>query len=466
MKHTTKLRVIALVETILIAAIMCSMAACGERLQEGSLSGNGSGGGDNNVVDNNVGDIIVNVYEDGRSTLVPFTITNLGDKTGSVGLTVACEGWNWTVEDFGVIQDGQVPVSLSVQHGNYHIVLWFEQENTYHVYTAGTNIAGINDALLFEITDNNIIHFDQFKVIPIPFHELTVTGFEYWFNNMQGWGIVFDGDAAIGWSYGTIANGSLNVTLRRLFNARTEAGPFRLKVHIWQGNYVYELSDFTIGNGGADNSSSVHISEFVSNYHKLTVTGLTALADREVSAAVYNDDDQLLNTQMGFGIISGNTGTFTLAGDFGWNAGVPLRLVLNIKGDLRMYELSDFTPVGNATAVAISQFKRNYHQLHFTGLADLLTGGLLYARRVFVSVYDANGLEAAHQSYFLQAQDNICSYILLGDFGWTEGSVSPHPFRLKLEFFGEELPELVYELSDFIPTGNSTNLDINQFTQK
>ena len=487
MKNTSKWRMITqiktisikaiLIEAILIAVIMFSMNACSE-LNESSLSGNGNGSidhvGVNSTGDSNVFDKIVNGIEDGGSKnkddaqglntdqLVKFNITNLGGKTGTVGLTVACEGWNWTAEGFALIIDGQTEVYLGVQNGNYHIMLWFEKENTFYVYTAGTNITGINDAQLYEITDSNTINFDQFRIINKPFHELTVTGFENWFNNMQGWGIVFDGDDDIGWSYGTIANGSLNVTIRKLFNARTEEGPFRLKLQIWQGNYVYELSDFTIANGYA----GVHISQFASNYHEITVTGLNGLAGKQVSAAVYNDDDKIVNTQMGFGIISGNTGTFTLAGNFGWNKGGPFSLVLNVKSDLRMYELPDFIFSGSSAAVDISQFKRNYHRLDFTGLDDLLTGSLLYARRLLISVYNANGLEAVYQSYFFQAKDNIFSYILLGDFGWTEGSVSPHPFRLRLEFFNStELPEFVYELSDFIPTGNSTNLDINQFAQ-
>jgi len=480
MKNTFKWRMIAFIKAIFIAAIMFSMIACSEH--ESSLSGNENRGGisyagDSIAGDNNAGGNIINDYKDGDNKnkddvqgintdqLVKFTIANLDGKTGTVGLTVTCVGWNWTVEDFTLILDGQAQMYLSVKYGNYNIMLWFEKENTYYVYTGGTNISGINDAQLYEITDSNTINFDQFRIISKPFHELTITGFEYWFNSMQVWGQIFDGDDYIGLIFGTITNGTLKSPIRRFFNNRTKEGSFRLKLQIWQGNYVYELSDFSPVVGSAAGFSSVCISEFVSNYHKLTVTGLKELAGKEVSAAVYNDTGQKLNTQMGFGIISGNTGTFTLAGNFGWNDGSSLKLVLNIKGDLRMYEFSDFTPAGLSTAIDISQFKRNYHRLNFSGLGELLTGGLLYGRRVLVSVYDTNGLEAAHQSYFFQAENNIFSYILLGDFGWTEGSVSPRPFRLRLEFLNAELADLVYELSDFIPIDYSTDLDINHFTQ-
>jgi len=283
MKNTGKWQIAAL-----IMVIMFSMAACGE-LGDSLSSGNDDR--ENPVVPSNDDDFI------------KFTVTNLGTKTGLVGLTAADDGWNRAFEEFGFIRDGQVLVHLrkmatnvnGIEPSNYNIVLWFEEYDEYYVYTAGVNINDINGAQSYDVNDSNSINFDQFRPIALPLHELTVTGFDYWFNTMQAWAFVLNGDTDA-WAYGTIVNGSLKGTMRKLFNARTDNSNLRLRLQIWRGNYVYELSDFTM----TGSSTSVDISRFKSNHYELTITGASGLAGRDISASVYNSDDTRLNTYLGY----------------------------------------------------------------------------------------------------------------------------------------------------------------------
>jgi len=124
-----------------------------------------------------------------------------------------------------------------------------------------------------------------------------------------------------------------------------------------------------------------------------------------------------------------------------------------------MYELSDFTPTGNASSVDFSRFKRNYHLLTITGLDDLLHNGLFHGREILAHVYNADNHVVAPWAFFSAKENDSISFILLGDFGWFE---SGSPFRLRLEFLGE-LSGIVYELQNFIPVGNSSSVDFSEF---
>jgi len=463
MKNTGKWQIAALV-----MAIIFSMASCGELnepLRNNTVHNHDDKSGDSlsSGNDNREKDDPIEAPND--DDFIKFTISNLDAKTGLVGLTAADDGWNRAFEEFGFIRDGQILVHLrkmspnvnGIEPGNYNIVLWFEEYDEYYVYTAGANTNDINGAQSYVVTDSNSITFDQFRPIALPLHELTVTGFDYWFNTTQAWAFVLNDDTDA-WAYGTIVNGSLKGTMRKLFNARTESASLRLRLQIWRGNYVYELSDFTM----KGSSTSVDISQFKSNHYELTITGVSGLDGRDISASVYNSDDTRLNTYLGYATSSGDNLTVILAGDFGWTDDGPFRLQLSMRGYNGMYELSDFTPTGNASSVDFSRFKRNYHLLTITGLDDLLHNGLFHGREILAHVYNANNHIVAPWAFFNAKENDSISFMLIGDFGWTE---SGSPFRLRLEFLGE-LSGLVYELPNFVPIGSASSVDFGGFAAK
>jgi hypothetical protein len=449
MKNTNKWRII-----ILIALIMFSMAACDaiNSIDDGSDIG---GGGNNIDGDDRKGDDDREKEDDPTEDFdtISITITNLGVSTGFVGITVMENDWNRGVEEYRLIQDEQITVNIrkaenpgehGVQNADHYIVLWFEDENEHYVYTAGTNIDDISGAQLFNIADINNINFDQFRAFILPEDVLTITGYE-WLNNMPVWVNVFDGDNHVAWAYKQIADNTLSVTLRSLYKAWTEGSPHRLELNVWP-NRKYELSGF-IPSGG---SKSVHISQFTSNYHELTITGFNNLAGRSVWIDVYDTDGLIINSHGGFGISGGTSINNTLMGDLGWTQDGPFRLRLSL-GDGREYELQNFTPVGSSTSLDISQFKNNYHWLTITGF------NWLVGRIVRADVYNDDYKIATMSHSFGEGNENSFSFLLIGDLNWTEKK----PFRLRLRIY----TDCVYELLDFTPKGNNTKLNLNQFTK-